>query len=111
MDALADHAALELRKSAGDLKYKLAHRRSRINSLLIEIQIDPTSPQGLDGAKQIDERPTQSVYRPCHHDVEAALAGILEHLIKTGTPIAALAARNAPTSQPRRSAIWRNSRT
>src|SRR6266568_6262723 len=95
MDALADHASLELRKSAGDLKYELAHRRGRINSLLIEIQIDPTSLQGLDGAKQIDERPAQPVYRPCHHNIEAALAGILEHLVKTGTPIATLTARNA----------------
>ncbi len=36
---------------------KLAGRGGRVDSLLIEVQIDAASLQGLDGAEQVDERP------------------------------------------------------
>ena len=44
MDALADHAALELSEGAGNLEYQRAHRRGGVDVLLIEVEIDATLP-------------------------------------------------------------------
>src|SRR5262249_14372511 len=38
-DALANHRPLELSERAGDLENELAHRRRRVDGLLIQIQI------------------------------------------------------------------------
>ena len=38
IDALADHAALELGKGARDLEHQLSGRRGRVDRLLIEIE-------------------------------------------------------------------------
>src|SRR6516164_1269583 len=55
VDALTDHAALKLGKSAADLKHELAGRRGGVDRLLIEVQIDGAGLQGLDRAQQIDQ--------------------------------------------------------
>jgi hypothetical protein len=54
VDALTDHAALKLGKSAADLKHELAGWRGGVDRLLIEVQIDAAGLQRLDRAQQID---------------------------------------------------------
>ena len=90
MDALTDHAALKLGKSAADLKHQLAGWRGRVDRLLVEVQIDIAGLQRLDRAKQIDERAAQAVDRPGHDHIKLAPLRILEHLVEAWTPVAAL---------------------
>jgi hypothetical protein len=92
MDALTDHAALELRKSAGDLKHQLAHWRSRVDGLLVEVQINAGGPKLLDRVEQVNERTAEPINRPGHHNIEFASLGITEHQVKARTAIAAFAA-------------------
>ena len=61
MDALADHAALELSEGAGNLEYQRAHRRGGVDVLLIEVEIDATRFQVLNRAEQVDQASSYAV--------------------------------------------------
>jgi hypothetical protein len=78
VDALADHAALELGERAGHLEDQFAHRRGGIDVLLIEVEVDDTRFQALNGAEQVDQASPYAVNSPGHHDVELAAAGVAE---------------------------------
>src|SRR5262249_21071218 len=47
-DSLANHCALKLSERAGDLENELAHRRRRVDGLLIQIQIHAACFEMLD---------------------------------------------------------------
>jgi len=53
-DTLADHTALKLGKGARDLKHEPPGRCSRVNGLLVKVQIDAATLQLLNRAKEVD---------------------------------------------------------
>jgi hypothetical protein len=55
VNALPDHTALKLGKSARDFKHKLAAWRSGIEGLLIEVQVNLAGFEMLNGAEQINQ--------------------------------------------------------
>src|SRR5262249_30986920 len=65
-DSLTDHAALELGKGASDLKHEPSGWGSRVDGLLIEIQIDTAGFQCLDSAQQVDKGAAKPVNSPSH---------------------------------------------
>jgi hypothetical protein len=85
LDPLPDYRPLELGKGAGNLKHKPSHRRGRVDRLLIEVEIDADRLQVLDGAKQVDERASEPVDSPGHHDIEIPPTSISQHPIETRT--------------------------
>src|SRR6476661_8893073 len=89
-DALANHCALKLSERAGDLENELAHRRRRVDGLLVEVEIDPTSLQMPDGAEQVEQRPTKPIYCPGHDDIELPPGGVLEHGIESRPSVSSL---------------------
>src|SRR5688572_14154125 len=95
MDALSNHAALELCKGAGDLKHQLAHRSTGVDVLLVEVEINTAGIEVLDRAEQVDQRASYSVDRPSHDDIELAAACVIEHLVKARALLAILGARYA----------------
>jgi hypothetical protein len=70
LDPLSDHGPLELGEGAGDLKHELSHRRGRVDRLLIQAQIDVDCLKVLDRAKQVNERASEPINCPCHHNIE-----------------------------------------
>jgi hypothetical protein len=92
---MSDPTALELRKSPADLEHQLAGRSGRVDCLLIEVQVDVAGLQGLDRAKQIDQRAAHAVDRPRHDDVKPTPLGVLEHGIEPRPLIAPLSPANA----------------
>ena len=54
VNALTDHAAFKLGKSAADLKHQLACRGGGVDRLLVEVQVHAAGLQRLDRAQQID---------------------------------------------------------
>ena len=52
-DSLANHCALKLSERAGDLENELAHRRRRVDGLLIQIQIHAACFEVLDRVEQV----------------------------------------------------------
>src|SRR6516165_5730567 len=91
-DALADHRPLELSERAGDLENELAHRRRRVDGLLIQIQIHAACFEVLDGVEQVAQRAAHSVDRPSHNDIELPPAGVLEHGIEARPSVSSLGA-------------------
>src|SRR6516164_6890017 len=95
VDALADHRALELCKRTGDLEEQLAHRRRRVEVLLVEVEVNADGLKVLDGAEQVDKGAAKPIDGPSHHHIEPAPAGIFEHGIEPRTLVAAFGARDA----------------
>src|SRR5215471_11016254 len=89
-DALANHRPLKLSKRAGDLENELAHRRRRVDGLLIQIQIHAACFEVLDRVEQVNEGTAQAVNRPCHDDIELPPAGVLEHGIESRPSVSSL---------------------
>jgi hypothetical protein len=52
--------------------------------LLIQVEIDADCLKMLDRAQQIDERPSEPVNGPRHHDIEIPPTGVFQHPIETG---------------------------
>src|SRR5262245_4942396 len=59
-DALADHCALKLSERAGDLENELAHRRRRVDGLLIQIQNPRRMPRGAGSCPRVFRMPAPS---------------------------------------------------
>src|SRR5262249_62429751 len=91
-DPLLDHRALELGKSAGDREDQLAHRRRRVDRLLIEVKVHAARFQLLDGVQQVRKRAADTVNRPSHHNVKLPLLGVVQHPVEPGTVLATLGA-------------------
>src|SRR6516225_7435795 len=94
-DSLANHCALKLSERAGDLENELAHRRRRVDGLLVQIQIHAAGFEVLDRVEQVNEGTAQAVNRPCHDDIELPPAGVLEHGIESRPSVSSLGARDA----------------
>jgi hypothetical protein len=116
LDPLSDHRPLEFRKGTGDSEHELPHWRGRIDSLLIQVQVDANRLKVLDGAQQVDQRSSEPVDCPGHGHIELPAARFLKQEIKAGPIGATFRATDtgivvSTTSQPRRSATWRSSRS
>jgi hypothetical protein len=88
--ALADYGSLELSEGSGNLEHQLSRRRSGIDRLLIEVQIDAARLQMLNRTKQINQRAPYSIDSPHHDHIEATPPRVLQHLIETGALVPAL---------------------
>src|SRR5262245_51821801 len=91
-DPLANHCALKLSERAGDLENELAHRRRRVDGLLIQIHVHAACFEVLDCVEQVNEGAAQAVNRPCHDDVELPPASVLEHGIESRPSVSSLGA-------------------
>jgi hypothetical protein len=69
MDALADHLRSNSER-AGNLEDQLAHRRSGVDVLLIELEVDATRFQVLNRVEEVDQASSYAVNSPGHDDVE-----------------------------------------
>ena len=117
-DSLADHAALELGKGAGDLKHQPSGRRRRVDRLLVEVQINAASLKRLDRAEKVDAASGQAGQSPKPSPRQTVAFGRLSASRsspgRASRPLAPLMPASwysSTTSQPRRSAIWRSSRS
>jgi hypothetical protein len=94
-DALPDHRAFKLSECPADLKHQATSWRSRVDRLLVKIQVNATCFEMLDCAQQVDQRAPEPIDRPSHHDVEPALAGGLEHVVEARSLSTPFGARDA----------------
>src|SRR5215470_4865043 len=92
MDALLDNRSLKFDEGAADLEYQLAHRRRRVDRLLVDKQIAPDRLEMLDRAEQVDQGPAEPVDSPHQQDVEVPPGGVVEHLVEARTIGSALSA-------------------
>src|SRR5262249_44548156 len=91
-DSLANHRPLKLSERARDLENELAHRRGRVDRLLIQVQIHTACFEVLDRVEQVNEGTAQRIHRPRHDDIELPPAGVLEHGIESRPSVSSLGA-------------------
>jgi hypothetical protein len=72
-----------------------SHWRGRIYGLLIQVQVNTNRLKVLNGAQEVDQRSSEPVDRPCHHNIELPAARIFKQKIKAGPIGAPLRATDA----------------
>src|SRR5262249_43822531 len=93
--ALLNYRALELGKDTEHLKHRLAGRRGRVETLLMQKQVDAERVKLGQERHKVFQAAPQAIDVPSHHDVELALGGVPAQRIERGPAIAALSAADA----------------
>src|SRR5262249_786259 len=96
--ALLNYRAFELAKNADHLKHRLACWRGRIETLLMQKQVDAERVKLGQERHKVFQAAPQAIDVPRHHDVELALGGVPAQCIECRSSIAALRAADAMIS-------------
>src|SRR5262245_32627655 len=96
--ALLNYRALELGKDAQHLKHRLAGWRGRIETLMMQKQVDVERVKLGQERHKVFQAAPQAIDVPRHHDGELALGGIPAQCIERRSSIAALSAADAMIS-------------
>src|SRR5260370_39234503 len=94
-DALLDNRAFKLGKHAEHLKHGLASWRGRVETLLMQKQVDAERVKFGQERHKIFQAAAQTIDDPSHHNVELALGGVPAQRIERWPSIAALSATDA----------------
>ena len=95
IDAIHDHAALELGEDATHLEHGTARRCGRIERLPMQVQVTAHRLQLAHEANQILKAAAQPIDRPSRDHVDLARGGILQQAIKPGALVPTLRAADA----------------
>src|SRR5215813_635110 len=96
--ALLNYRALELGKDAQHLKHRLAGRCGRVETLLMQKQVDAERVKLGQERHKVFQAAPQAIDVPGHHDVELALGGVPAQCIECRSSIAAFSAADAMIS-------------
>jgi hypothetical protein len=89
---LADHRAFEFGEDAKHLKHRPPGRRRRIETLLVQEQIDALGMELAEEVQQVDQRAAQAIDRPGRDHVDVAAGDGLQQAIEARPLVASLGA-------------------
>jgi hypothetical protein len=83
-------SAFKLGKHAKHLKHRAAGRRGRVETLLVQVEIDALGVKILEHRQQVCKRSTQAVNRPCGHHINFTPGDRLHQPVESWAHIPAL---------------------